>query len=151
MRVRLGETRRASPGSKKVAHLTWGQIATIVWVSLGHSPGQGRRIKSKQTETQIFIFFFNYITVFSNNLHSLHVSTYWGPMRLPGGKKGTHPPRRQITTIVWGTLGTPPTSAGDAVKPQPKTLTKQKKAGDSFTATQIIDYMKNIFWAFLGD
>ena len=37
-------------------------------------------------------------------------------MRLPGGKKGAHPARRQIATIVWGTLGTLPAPAGDIAK-----------------------------------
>ena len=47
-------------------------------------------------------------------------------MRLPRGKKGAHPARRQIATIVWGTLGTLPAPAGDTAKPQPNTLTYTK-------------------------
>ena len=71
--VRLGETRCASPGSEKVAHLTRRQIATIVWVSLGHSPTV-REGASKQgnLKHRFFFLYINNITVFFNYLYSLH-------------------------------------------------------------------------------
>ena len=101
MRVRLGETKTRLPRQRVSSppHMAPKRNYRVgVFGPLPYS--QGRCIKSRQSETQIF---FNYITVFSTHLHSLHVSTYWGPMRLLGAKKGAHPAPRQIATIVLGT------------------------------------------------
>ena len=73
------------PRQREVAHLKRRQITTIVWVCLGHSPTVREGASNQgNLKHRFFFFYINHITVFSNYLYSLHVSTYWGPMRLPG-------------------------------------------------------------------
>ena len=108
MRVRLGETRRASPSSEKVTHLTRRQIATIVWVSLGHSPTvrEGASIQGDLKHR----FFFNDITVFFQLslqftftcVHILRADA--SPRRQEGSPPSTAPNRN----YRMGYIGHPP-------------------------------------------
>ena len=113
MIVRLDEIRHTSPGSEKVAHLTRRQIATIVRVSLGHSPTV-REGASKQGNLKCvhrFFFFFKHHCIFQL---SRQFTFYMCPVHIlradapPWRQEGSPPSTAPNRNYRVGYIGHPP-------------------------------------------